>query len=149
MNTEEVRKEVIKGIYDRSKTLYKDYLSTWEYYENDDDRFKAQEEYLVKQVDKQYRELPIMEIIKGNFNATKSKKKGKKTIFINDNLPIIKVALHYGLKVKGCKTPCPFHKDKDPSLVFYIHTNSFHCFGCKASGDVITLIQMLEEIKNG
>jgi len=145
MNTEEVRKKVIEGIFERQEK----YLAGHGYFLNDESKFKIYNDRIAKISDKQFRELPIMEIIQGNFNAVKSTTKGKKTIFINDNLPIIKVALHYGLKVKGNKTPCPFHNDKDPSLVFYVDTNSFHCFGCKASGDVITLIQMLEEINYG
>lgn len=28
---------------------------------------------------------------------------------------------------------CPFHGDKDPSLVVY-PDNSYHCYGCKAHG---------------
>lgn len=32
---------------------------------------------------------------------------------------------------------CPFHADTNPSLVVYPSKQSFHCFGCSASGDVI------------
>jgi hypothetical protein len=143
MNIEEVRRAVRKGIFERNR----DYLASHGYFENEDSKFKLYDNYIAKLSDKQYRSLHIMNIIHGKFDRIT--KKSKKTIFINDNLSIIKVALHYGLKVKGNKVTCPFHKDKDPSLVFYVDTNSFHCFGCKVSGDVITLIQMLEEIKNG
>jgi len=38
---------------------------------------------------------------------------------------------------------CPFHPDKDsPSLTVYPNTNSFYCFGCQESGDVITWVML-------
>lgn len=36
---------------------------------------------------------------------------------------------------------CPFHADDRPSLVVYPDTQSFHCFGCGASGDVIDFVR--------
>ncbi|MPZ99101.1 MAG: hypothetical protein GEU80_07130 [Dehalococcoidia bacterium] len=41
---------------------------------------------------------------------------------------------------------CPFHEDRDPSLVVYPDTRSFHCFGCGASGDVIDFVRRAEGI---
>jgi hypothetical protein len=38
---------------------------------------------------------------------------------------------------------CPLHEDKRPSFYIYPDTNTFHCFGCQANGDVITLVQLL------
>lgn len=38
---------------------------------------------------------------------------------------------------------CPLHQEKTPSLYVYTKTNTFHCFGCGAGGDVIRLIEML------
>jgi len=35
------------------------------------------------------------------------------------------------------KLCCPFHDEKNPSLVLYPQTNSYHCFGCGRHGDVI------------
>ena len=32
---------------------------------------------------------------------------------------------------------CPFHEDREPSLVVYPETESYFCFGCDAGGDVI------------
>lgn len=32
---------------------------------------------------------------------------------------------------------CPFHNEDTPSFKVYLDTNSFYCFGCQASGDVI------------
>lgn len=40
------------------------------------------------------------------------------------------------------QTRCPLHPDKSPSFTIY-GDNHFHCFGCNAHGDVITLIQRL------
>src|SRR3989344_543208 len=39
-------------------------------------------------------------------------------------------------------TKCPLHPDKTPSFAVY-SDNHFHCFGCDAHGDVITLVQRL------
>jgi len=44
---------------------------------------------------------------------------------------------------------CPFHSEKTPS--FYVNPDSglFHCFGCKASGDVISFVQRIENLEFG
>jgi len=39
---------------------------------------------------------------------------------------------------------CPFHQDRDPSLVVYSQEGRWHCFGCGARGDVLDLIRGLE-----
>jgi len=66
---------------------------------------------------------------------------------LKDKVPIIAVAQKYGLKVKNKKSICPFHKDQDPSLVFYTHTNTFFCFGCRQGGDLIKFVQLMEDLK--
>jgi len=38
----------------------------------------------------------------------------------------------------GC---CPFHEDKSPSFAVYADTQSYHCFGCEAHGDVLAFVQ--------
>ena len=38
---------------------------------------------------------------------------------------------------------CPFHSEKSPSFTVYPATNSFYCFGCGATGDVITFTSRL------
>ena len=38
---------------------------------------------------------------------------------------------------------CPFHPDRDPSLVIYPETSSYFCFGCEAGGDVIDFVGRL------
>lgn len=37
----------------------------------------------------------------------------------------------------GC---CPFHEDRTPSFSVDDSRGSYHCFGCGASGDVITFL---------
>ena len=39
---------------------------------------------------------------------------------------------------------CPLHEETTPSFTIYPHQNSFHCFGCGAGGDVISLAIALE-----
>lgn len=38
---------------------------------------------------------------------------------------------------------CPFHDESTPSFHLYPTTNHYHCFGCGAHGDVISLMQKL------
>ncbi len=37
---------------------------------------------------------------------------------------------------------CPFHEDREPSLVAFPETRTFHCFGCRAGGDVISFLRL-------
>jgi hypothetical protein len=41
---------------------------------------------------------------------------------------------------------CPFHNEKHASFYIYPETNTFHCFGCQANGDVIKLTMHLHGI---
>jgi DNA primase len=41
---------------------------------------------------------------------------------------------------------CPFHDDRIPSFVIYPVTQSFHCFGCRAHGDVISFLMQVEHL---
>lgn len=47
----------------------------------------------------------------------------------------------YGIKHKGNMYNCPFHKDQNASAKFY--RNSFYCFSCNKTGDLIQFIQLL------
>ena len=47
----------------------------------------------------------------------------------------------------GNQCRCPFHDDSTPSLTIYPDTNSFHCFGCQASGDCVGFVARLKGIK--
>lgn len=42
---------------------------------------------------------------------------------------------------------CPFHADKNPSLVVYPDSQSFFCFGCHAGGDVFNFIKQIEGVE--
>jgi hypothetical protein len=67
-----------------------------------------------------------------------------------------KVSLPFEMEKHGCtlskaginklRCVCPFHADSDPSLIVYLENEdgyeSFHCFGCRASGDVINFIKL-------
>ncbi len=65
---------------------------------------------------------------------------------IKQRLSIKEVLAHYNLiPDKHSQINCPFHEDNTPSLKIYPETNSFHCFGCGATGDVIEFIQLKEK----
>ncbi len=66
---------------------------------------------------------------------------------IRDRAPIADVIGNYvALKKSGnsLKGLCPFHNEKTPS--FYVHPNRgfYHCFGCKASGDVFSFLMHVD-----
>jgi DNA primase len=66
---------------------------------------------------------------------------------IKQRLSLFKVLHHYGLKPdKHDMLVCPFHEDKSPSLKIYIKTNTFHCFGCGATGDGIQFIELFSKL---
>lgn len=51
--------------------------------------------------------------------------------------------------VKGRKTKlisCIFHQERTPSLSITPSKNVFHCFGCHAKGDIITLVSLLKNV---
>ncbi len=48
-----------------------------------------------------------------------------------------------GLSIKGI---CPFHKEKTPSFTVHDHKGIYYCFGCHASGDIISFIQQTEKL---
>ncbi|MFW2389272.1 MAG: DNA primase [Polyangiales bacterium] len=66
---------------------------------------------------------------------------------IRERTPIADVIGNYvTLKKSGnsLKGLCPFHNEKTPS--FYVHPNRgfYHCFGCKASGDIFSFLMHVE-----
>ena len=62
--------------------------------------------------------------------------------------PIAEVARRHGIELRGqgkrLTARCPFHEDRTPSFCVYPETESFHCFGCGAAGDVIDFIRRTE-----
>ncbi len=44
---------------------------------------------------------------------------------------------------------CPFHDDRTPSFVVFPATRTFHCFGCRAHGDVFTFLMRMRGIPFG
>ena len=66
------------------------------------------------------------------------------TIFqdVKELVDVPTAARHYGIEVhRGNKAICPFHHERTPSMKLY--ADHYHCFGCQAHGDVITLVQDL------
>ncbi len=41
---------------------------------------------------------------------------------------------------------CPFHNEKTPSFTVFPETKSFYCFGCQASGDIISFTMRMENL---
>ena len=65
---------------------------------------------------------------------------------IKQRLSILQVLSHYNLKPdRSNHIKCPFHEDDKPSCRIYHETNTFHCFGCNATGDQIEFIEKYEK----
>lgn len=68
---------------------------------------------------------------------------------IKTRVDIGAVAERYGVQLRrGGMAICPFHDEKTPSFKIYKQTGTFHCFGCGAHGDAITLCQRLNNLPN-
>jgi DNA primase catalytic core len=65
---------------------------------------------------------------------------------LKSRVDIIQVAEMHGIEVnKHGQAECfNGHDEKTPSLKFYDDTQSYHCFGCKTHGDVISFVQQLK-----
>lgn len=65
---------------------------------------------------------------------------------IKKHLSIQQVLSHYNIKTdKHSQIKCPFHQDDKPSCKNYLDTNTYNCFGCGKTGDVIQFIQDYEK----
>lgn len=42
------------------------------------------------------------------------------------------------------KSLCPFHNENTPSFIIDEHSQTYHCFGCGESGDVISFVQKFD-----
>lgn len=57
------------------------------------------------------------------------------------------VSRYVALKPAGrgrWKGLCPFHQEKTPSFYVDEEKGLFHCFGCKAGGDLIAFVERIE-----
>lgn len=65
----------------------------------------------------------------------------KKSVDIED------VAIRYGIKLNRTKKAiCPIHNEKTASFSINTQKQIFHCFGCGAGGDAITLVSILLKV---
>ena len=53
---------------------------------------------------------------------------------------------HYVNLTHNLKAPCPFHTEKTPSFSIHPNKKQWHCFGCGASGDVISFVQKINKL---
>jgi DNA primase len=55
---------------------------------------------------------------------------------------------HLALKKQGIRWLglCPFHAEKSPSFSINAELGLYYCFGCQASGDVITFVREIEHL---
>lgn len=58
--------------------------------------------------------------------------------------PVREIFRQYGIAVNRAGfAHCPFHKgDRTPSLKVY--SDSWHCYGCHANGDIFTFVQLMD-----
>lgn len=76
------------------------------------------------------------------------------TAAIRRDYPLAAVVARYGVALRPCGTRrwigrCPFHDDHEPSLVIYAddpRDEHFHCFGCRAHGDVTRFVELAERL---
>lgn len=47
---------------------------------------------------------------------------------------------------RNFKTVCPFHQEKTPSFVVFPDRQTYHCFGCGKSGDVISFLMETDSL---
>ena len=61
---------------------------------------------------------------------------------IKERVPLADAVQRYTqLTPKRGKICCPLHGEKTASFAIYPHNNTFYCFGCGASGDVIGFVR--------
>jgi DNA primase len=68
---------------------------------------------------------------------------------IKDKLDILEVIGEYvAIKQIGSvyKCICPFHQDKNPSLIISPEKGLWHCFGCGNGGDMFKFVMMIDNL---
>ncbi|BBE30888.1 DNA primase [Tepiditoga spiralis] len=71
------------------------------------------------------------------------------TFELKEKLDIVDVISNYISVKKAGKNYtalCPFHAEDTPSFYIFPESKTYHCFGCKAHGDVINFIEKYEKI---
>lgn len=69
---------------------------------------------------------------------------------LKQNNPIEQVMTSYASLKRSSRDYvclCPFHSEKSPSCHINVGKQFFHCFGCGAGGDVITLVMKAENLE--
>lgn len=67
-----------------------------------------------------------------------------------ENVKIVDIIERHGLRfVKDSgnrlKILCPFHSEDTPSLVVYLDSNSYFCFGCSVGGNCIDFVMAIQK----
>ena len=68
---------------------------------------------------------------------------------IKNRIPISSLVSRYvNIVEKGSKKwcVCPFHDDKNPSMIVDDDRQNFHCFGCGESGDIFAFLMKYEHL---
>lgn len=58
-------------------------------------------------------------------------------------LPYLSRVHHVGKRITAL---CPFHTEKSASFAIFTDSNTYHCFGCGAGGDVIDFVMKRESL---
>ncbi|MGB9809541.1 MAG: DNA primase, partial [Caldanaerobacter sp.] len=70
----------------------------------------------------------------------------EKVIEANDIVDVISEYVDLKRAGKEFKGLCPFHREKTPSFMVSPTKQVYHCFGCNASGNVVTFIMNIENL---
>jgi len=70
----------------------------------------------------------------------------EKVIEANDIVDVISEYVELKKAGKEFKGLCPFHREKTPSFMVSQEKQVYHCFGCNASGNVVTFIMDIENL---
>src|SRR5215203_323992 len=73
------------------------------------------------------------------------------TAALKQSNPIEDVAARYGIELRrqgrALVGRCPLHADGGrPNLFVYPHSQSWRCYRCNVGGDVLTLVELIEQL---